>query len=198
MCLRRSLSVSIRLCVCVWEQPVCVCLPHPSPFSFILQGLCWIWALIRCRPASQGHTCLDIHPGVPLQTKRPSSVTGQNLDFTCEKTKNCRIYLYFFWSSKRFYVITHLIGRSTCRKILQNICTYLKGHTWSLKSKKKNWSWRKVTQVWKKKYIYIFMFQFWLIYFLLLVKLCFCQFYLFLLCQIFIFSFNIFAYILVF
>ncbi len=158
MCLRRSLSVSIRLCVCVWEQPVCVCLPHPSPFSFILQGLCWIWALIRCRPASQGHTCLDIHPGVPLQTKRPSSVTGQNLDFTCEKTKNCRIYLYFFWSSKRFYVITHLIGRSTCRKILQNICTYLKGHTWSLKSKKKkNWSWRKVTQVWKKKYIYIYV-----------------------------------------
>ncbi len=129
MCLRRSLSVSIRLCVCVWEQPVCVCLPHPSPFSFILQGLCWIWALIRCRPASQGHTCLDIHPGVPLQTKRPSSVTGQNLDFTCEK----RTVVYtciFFLSSKIFYVITHLIGCSTCRKILHNICIYLKGHTY--------------------------------------------------------------------
>ncbi len=169
MCLRRSLSVSIRLCVCVWEQPVCVCLPHPSPFSFILQSLCWIWALIRCRPASQGHTCLDIHPGGPLQTKRPSSVTGQNLDFTCEKTKNCRIYLYFFWSSKRFYVITHLIGRFTCRKIIQNTLLILHKLKESHTGLKKN--------------IYIFMFQFWL---LLLVKLCFCQFYLFLLSNIYI------------
>lgn len=63
---RLSLSVHVTsfwLCVCVWEQPVWLCLLHPSPLSFILQGLCCICALIRRRLASQGHTCCDTDPG---------------------------------------------------------------------------------------------------------------------------------------
>lgn len=132
---------AFRLCVCVWEQPVCVCLPHPSPFSFILQGLCCMGSNQMSSGQSGTHVSWYWPWGPSTNKVTKFSHRSKPWFYMWENRKN------IFWSGKRFYVIMHLSGLSTYRKILHYICIYLKGHMCSLKSKNVLIAWKIVPQM---------------------------------------------------
>lgn len=154
--------------MCENSQSVCVCpilhLSHLSCKAFVGYGL----SSDVVRPVRDARVLILTLGSLYKQSDQAQSQV-KTLNLHVKKNKNCNIYLYFLGSGKRFYVITHLIGRSTCRKILHYICIYWKGHTWLLKSKNGLIAWKIAPQMFvclfvfegklkkniKHKYIYI-------------------------------------------